>query len=132
VSCKAPGFACLSAIEAVAFKARKGRIKVVMRQVYTSQDSTQVGYYKSILDDAGILSFIRNENSNNPEVSGAAFFPSLCITDDKDYDEAISILKSRQFPASPTGPDWKCPSCSEENPANFGSCWNCDSLKPTT
>jgi hypothetical protein len=101
-----------------------------MRQVYTSQDSTQVGYYKSILDEAGILSFIQNENSNNPQVAGAVFFPSLCVIEDKDYEEAIRILKSKQVTASRTGPDWKCPSCSEMNPANFDSCWNCDSLRP--
>ena len=101
-----------------------------MRQVYTSQDSTQVGYYKSILDEAGIPSFIRNENSNNPEVSGAEFLPSLCVIEDKDYEQAISILKSMQVTASRTGPEWICPSCSEKNPANFDSCWNCDSLRP--
>ena len=101
-----------------------------MRQVYTSQDSAQVGYYKSILDEAGISSYIRNENSNNPEVSGAIFFPSLCVINDKDYEKAISILKSKQIMASRTGPDWACPSCSETNPPNFDSCWNCDSLRP--
>ena len=102
----------------------------VMRQVYTSQDSAQVGYYKSILDEAGILSFIRNENSNNPEASGAAFLPALCVIADKDYEQAISLLKSMQVTASRTGPEWTCRSCSEKNPVNFDSCWNCDLLRP--
>jgi hypothetical protein len=101
-----------------------------MRQVYTSQDSTQVGYYKSILDEAGILSFIQNENNNNTAVAGAAFLPSLCVVDDKDYERAVGILKSKQVMASRTGPEWTCPSCLEKNPANFDSCWNCDSLRP--
>jgi hypothetical protein len=103
-----------------------------MRQVYSSQDSTQVGYYKSILDEAGILSFIRNEFSNNPEVSGAMFLPSLCIIEDTDYDEAIRILKSRQIKEDLRVDEWKCPSCSEINPPNFELCWNCHALRPET
>ncbi len=101
-----------------------------MRTVYTSRDSTQVGYYKSILDEAGIVSFIQNENTNNPEVSGANFYPSLCVIDDKDFEAAISLLKSEQATSLHTDPDWICPSCSESNPANFDSCWNCDVLRP--
>jgi hypothetical protein len=101
-----------------------------MRQVYTSQDSTQVGYYKSILDEAGILSFIRNEYSNNPEVSGAMFLPSLCVIEDTDYDKAIRILKSQQIKEVGRVDEWKCPSCSEINPPNFELCWNCNSLRP--
>jgi len=101
-----------------------------MRQVYTSQDITQVGYYKSILDEAGIPSFIQNENSDNPAMAGAAFLPSLCVIEDNDYEKAIGILKSMPVTPSRTGPEWICPSCSEKNPANFDSCWNCNSLRP--
>jgi len=101
-----------------------------MRQVYTNQDSTQVGYYKSILDEAGILSFIQNEFSNNPKVAGAVFFPSLCVIKDADYDEAIRILKSLQIKEVARVDEWKCPSCSEINPPNFELCWNCNSLRP--
>jgi hypothetical protein len=25
----------------------------------------------------------------------------------------------------PIGPAWRCSGCGEENPGNFGSCWNC-------
>ncbi len=102
-----------------------------MRQIYTSRDSTQVGYYKSILDRAGILSFIRNEMSNNPEASGAAFDPALCIIEDGDYEKAIGILKSNQIAPPRTGPEWTCLSCAEKNPANFDSCWNCDAFHQT-
>jgi hypothetical protein len=101
-----------------------------MRQVYSSQDSTQVGYYKSILDEAGIPSFIRNENSNNPEVSGAGFWPALCVTEDAYYDEAIRLLKSRQVSDAARVDEWKCPTCSEINPPNFELCWNCNTLRP--
>jgi len=103
-----------------------------MRQVYTSQDSTQVGYYKSILDEAGIASYIQNENSNNPEMAGANFFPALCVIRDTDYNKAIDLLKPQQQEVPVYTEEWKCPSCSEINPPNFGSCWNCNSFRPAT
>jgi hypothetical protein len=101
-----------------------------VREVFTSQDFTQVGYYKSILDEAGISSFIRNENGGNPMMSGAMFLPALCIVQDADYDEAVRILKSRQFQETAGGADWACPACSEKNPSNFELCWNCNSPRP--
>lgn len=101
-----------------------------MRQVFSSQDFTEVGYYKSILDEAGISSFIRNENTGNPVTSGAMFLPSLCVVKDGDYDEAIRLLKSRQVKeASGDGVEWTCLSCSEKNPSNFELCWNCNSVR---
>jgi hypothetical protein len=101
-----------------------------MREVYTSQDPTQVGYYKSVLDEAGIRSFIRNESGNNPAIAGAMFLPTLCIIDDADYDEAIRIMKSQQIKEDVRVDEWKCPSCSEINPPNFELCWNCNSVRP--
>lgn len=102
-----------------------------MREVFTSQDFTQVGYYKSLLDEAGISSFVRNENANSIGLAGAMFFPSLCVTDDGDYDEAIRILKSQQFRGTPVGADWTCSFCSEINPGNFELCWNCKTARPS-
>jgi len=101
-----------------------------MRAVYTSQDTSLVGYYKSILDDTGIASFIRNENSNNPEMAGANFYPSLCIINDADFDEAIRILQSHKTEEVVRVDEWTCPSCKEVNPPNFELCWNCSSLRP--
>jgi len=101
-----------------------------MREVFTHQDVTQVGYYKSMLDEAGISSFIRNEYTANPEIAGAMYFPTLCVVDDVDYDKALVLLKSQKLPDQQEGTDWTCPSCSETNPANFESCWKCHSLRP--
>lgn len=101
-----------------------------MRQVYISQDGTQVGYYKSILDEAGIRSFIRNENGSFTGTSGPLFFPALCVIDDDDFDEAVRLLKARQAEPVHFGPEWKCASCSEMNPANFELCWNCNTARP--
>ena len=102
-----------------------------MRQVFTSQDVTQVGYYKSILDDAKIASFIRNENGSNPATSGAMFLPALCVVKDSEYADAIRILKARQAEEGEIGkrPEWRCAACTERNPANFELCWNCGAAR---
>jgi hypothetical protein len=100
-----------------------------VREVFTSQDFTQVGYYKSILDGEGIITFIRNESSNNTGMAGPMFLPTLCVIDDGDYDEAIQILQEQRTPVA-LGADWICPSCLEKNPANFELCWNCNSARP--
>ncbi len=100
-----------------------------MREIFSSQDVTEVGYYKSILDETGISSFIRNESAGNPGIAGAMFLPTLCIIDDQDFEEAIHILKSQQVDKPQTGIDWICPKCAEKNPFNFDSCWNCDSSR---
>jgi len=101
-----------------------------MREVFSSPDPTEVGYYKSILDAAGISSFIRNENANSIGLAGAMFFPSLCVIEDTTYDEAIRILKSRQVKNASVTAEWACPSCSEKNPGNFELCWNCNAPRP--
>ena len=101
-----------------------------MREVFTSQDFTEVGFYKSMLDEAGIVSFIRNENANSQGLAGSMFFPSLCVTRDEDYGEAIRILKSGQAKDTKPGVDWTCPSCSEKNPGNFELCWKCGAARP--
>jgi len=99
-----------------------------MREVYSNPDFTRVGYYKSVLDEAGITSFIQNETTVG--AIGAAFPPCLCVTDDSDYDEAIRVIKSRQHVEPTAKGDWKCPSCHEENPGNFELCWNCGAAAP--
>jgi hypothetical protein len=99
-----------------------------MREVFRSADFTEVGYYKTILDEQGIVSFIQNQNTGNPAMSGAAFSPTLCVMNDDDFDKAIRVLKERQ--ASTSGPDWKCPACHETNPGNFDICWKCQAVRP--
>ena len=36
-----------------------------MREVFVAQDYTRVGFFRSVLEQAGIASFIRNEHSHN-------------------------------------------------------------------
>jgi hypothetical protein len=98
-----------------------------MREVFVHQDSTRVGFFKSVLDEAGIANLIRNEHSNTllTGMPSPVFFPALCVVHDEDYDRALELL--REFVDEPPSqaPDWICDKCGAEVPGNFDSCWEC-------
>ncbi len=101
-----------------------------MREVFVNQDHARVGFYKSVLDDAGIPNFIRNQYANNiTEMPSAVFFPALCVVNDDDYDRAMHILGEIYYAPPSQAAEWRCPCCNEEVPGNFDSCWNCGALR---
>jgi hypothetical protein len=130
-----------------------------MREVFCDPDPCIVGFYQSMLTEAGILCFVQNENATRGEVLAPLFYPRLCITDDARYDDAMALLKERRgtptqdsdqwtcpachnpTPANdyecehcgaerPAGPEWICPACKESVPTSFDSCWNCQTVNP--
>lgn len=109
-----------------------------MREIFSHQDVTVLGYYKSILEAEGIAGFIRNECS---QTLGFGFYgmfqrlgflePVLCIVADDEYERAIAILSQhRDSETCVHQADWLCPSCKESNPAAFELCWKCQAAKP--
>lgn len=98
-----------------------------MRTVFVHQDFSRVGYFKSILDEAGIPCLILNEFTHNSltDLPSLLFFPTLCVLHDEDYDQAMRILGDYYQALPPTGENWHCPKCGEEVPANFDVCWKC-------
>ncbi len=108
-------------------------IEITMRAVYVDWDYTKVGYLKSELDAAGIPCFIQNEYAHNSiaTFSPVAFWPTLCVHDDKDYLKALELVREFNHPRGKRGPDVKCPHCGEMVPANFEVCWNCQCPMPT-
>ncbi len=102
------------------------------REVFTSPDSAETGYYKSILDAAGVICYIRNEYADNPALAGETYQPTLCVVDDGDYDEAVRILQACRPPEVAGSSEWICPACQEKNPANFELCWSCSAARPVS
>ena len=98
-----------------------------MREIFVHQDFTRVGHFKSILDSAGIGSFIRNEASHNSvtELPSPILFPTLCVEDDADYEKALELLREVYQPHDTDAPDWTCGTCKETVPGTFESCWSC-------
>lgn len=101
-----------------------------MREVFVNQDHARVGFYKSVLEQAGIPNFVRNELSNNiTEMPSPIFFPALCVVRDEDYDRAMRVLGEIYYAQSSETADWRCPKCIEEVPGTFDSCWQCGELR---
>ena len=103
-----------------------------MKEVFVHHDPTVVGWRKSVLDEAGMHCFIRNENTSATLGAGCfglvqspIFDPVLCILDDDRYDEAMALMGRGKGPPPLPRADWRCPHCGETVPGNFEICWNC-------
>ena len=101
-----------------------------MREVFVNQDHARVAFFKTVLDEAGIPNFMRNEYSNNAiaEMPSPLFFPALCVVNEEDYDRAMQILGGIYYARPSQTPDWRCRKCGEEVPGTFDSCWHCGAL----
>lgn len=98
-----------------------------MREIFTDPDFIKVGFYHSILEAEGIACFIRHEGRTDI-ISGLpdpVMTPSLCITNNDDYDRAMSLIADADDAPETKLPDWKCAKCNEEVPGNFQVCWKC-------
>ncbi len=105
-----------------------------MKEISAHRDPSVVGLHQSILEQAGIDCFIKNENTAASLGAGflglvqsPVFDPVLCIVDDARYDEALALLKGATTAAPATRGDWPCPKCGETVPGNFEVCWSCSS-----
>jgi len=105
-----------------------------MREIFGSRDGSMVGHYQSILQQAGIPSFIRNEHAAAlSELQGPAFYPVLCV-DEENYEIAMELLQPyyQQAKQAVAQADWVCPQCGETVPGTFEICWNCQYAKEAT
>lgn len=105
-----------------------------MKEVFVHQDFTRVGFYESVLKEAGIRCFIQNATTHNllTGLPSPLFFPKLCVIDDGDYDDAIALLEplhNQPLPGAPDAKEWTCPKCHESVPPEFGSCWQCGTVR---
>ncbi len=99
-----------------------------MREVYSSINSAAVSVRQALLEQAGIETFVRNDNlARCTNAFIGPFQPALCVVDDEKYDEAMQMI--RVVDLQSVGAEWVCPKCKEEVPSNFESCWNCGAPK---
>jgi hypothetical protein len=102
-----------------------------MKEVFTHPDSSLVGLCKNLLEEAGIGCFVRNESSSLVmRVPIPAFDCVLCVLNDRDYEQARSIVDAYRQPVAASGGDWICPHCQAVVPAAFDSCWKCERERP--
>jgi Putative prokaryotic signal transducing protein len=111
-----------------------------MKEIFRNSDSVWVGLYQSILEDADIPTFVYNLNALQLPVAGLAvaffplplFFPTLCVVDDGDYEDAMQILHSVQETGLMQAEQWTCKVCGEAIPDNFTRCWKCEAARSQT
>lgn len=97
-----------------------------MIELLRYRDITRVAYYRDLLENAGIQTFIRNENLSTTEgVSIPDFYPALCILSEVDQERAMSLINGDIRQGKETVGELVCKSCGESSPSNFDSCWNC-------
>jgi hypothetical protein len=100
-----------------------------MREVYASLNSAAVSVRQTLLEEAGIQTFVRNDNLSRSVNAFIGFFqPALCVVDDAKYSEAMQLIHNMDH--QELGSDWLCPNCKEMVPSSFESCWNCEMPKP--
>jgi hypothetical protein len=104
-----------------------------MRSVFTDREPARVGYFQSVLENEGILTFIRNQltNTTMSEMPSGLFFPVLCVVNDEDFDRAIALILEVRDGTPDNLPEWTCEKCHEAVPGGFDLCWNCGAERPT-
>lgn len=62
-----------------------------MKQVFSSPDSAEVGFAKSLLDAMKIANEVRNDAISGA-LPGTAFSAELWVLNDEDYDQARRLI----------------------------------------
>jgi Putative prokaryotic signal transducing protein len=103
-----------------------------VRGVFAHRDLAAVDLRRSILEQAGITCFVRNETTAASLGAAAMglvfmpqFHPELCVVDDARVDEAMALLASLQAGSGASRAEWTCPSCGEVLAPEFDTCWQC-------
>lgn len=104
-----------------------------MKEVFRNSDAALVSVYQSVLENAGIQTFIHNLNTQQAIVGGILtavfpvpeFWPTLSVINDEEFPEAMAILRDAKDEDTSKMQQWVCPECKEQVPWHFLRCWNC-------
>ena len=103
-----------------------------MKELFRERALTRVNYYRSLLESAGIATFVKNENVSVMEgVSIPEFFPALCVVNDDDYSSAVKMIQEDLSRSDNTSSEEIiCRACGKSSPATFDTCWSCQADLP--
>ena len=104
-------------------------VKMIMKMIYTHQNTILVENAKNILAIHGIESKMKNEFAGGAlgELSAIDTWAELWLIDIRDSLRAKALLAP--LTDAEEKDDWVCENCGEENGASFSSCWQCESPK---
>lgn len=97
-----------------------------MKALMRRNSVTSLAFYKSLLENAGIETFVRNEAVSVTDNLGTVFMPELCVVNDADEERGRELIREamRQAEDAPET-EVSCPECGEKSPSNFDTCWKC-------
>jgi Putative prokaryotic signal transducing protein len=97
-----------------------------MRKIYVALNLPDAQIILNLLEDSGIPAHLFNTNMQGA-VGHIPFndtYPQVWIVNDGQYARGKNII--REYKLTPIDTRiFRCEKCHEENPANFGTCWNC-------
>lgn len=97
-----------------------------MKLVYENDNRAILYSMKNILEMNNIATHVRNEHGSTmgPELGISNTFLQLCIVNNADYEDALSVIKN-QLESQESETSWSCSKCNETNEGSFELCWNC-------
>ena len=103
-----------------------------MKKVYETLDPLMIEQLKNLLENEGIHCIIKNENL--ARIAGSIplseCWYEIWIDDELEFAAAEDLIKNALSDDLPSGPEWICPNCRENNENQFSACWNCGIEKP--
>ena len=81
---------------------------------------------RGLLAQAGIEALVFNENAQGGvgQLPFTEAWPEVWLAEDRDLARARDIVQAFEG-RSAIAADVRCPSCAEDNPGSFQSCWSC-------
>ncbi|MCE7913670.1 MAG: hypothetical protein DYH15_03100 [Nitrosomonas sp. PRO4] len=97
-----------------------------MKKIYSANNLMEAQIVLDLLEHAYIPAKIFNQHAQGVagEIPFTHAYPEVWITRDDDFERAKRVIDT--YESTPiTNSTVQCPSCNEENPANFQLCWKC-------
>lgn len=106
-----------------------------MKQVYVSSDYFKANQIKSLLEDACIPCFLKNEYLQGAigEVPPHEVSPEIWLINPKDEVRAKEIISNFEYSImrAESSVSWHCLNCGESNESQFMLCWKCQTPRDT-
>ena len=97
-----------------------------MKKIYSANNLMEAQIVLDLLEHAYIPAQIFNQYAQGMagEIPVHHACPEVWIKRDEDYERGKHVIETYENTPVTTG-NVQCPSCGEENPANFQLCWKC-------
>jgi len=104
--------------------------RIVMKRIYSSQNTLMVDHLRHVLDAEGIECVVRNRDLANlaGRVPHDQCFVELWVAHDTDLEAANRVI-DRAFAGPADTRVWNCLACGEQVEKAFDQCWNCGAVK---